>query len=128
MSRTRRDYARRRAAGGCRREPEVARAYAEEAIALCEQNGFALWLLFGQALRGWALTELRQREQGIAEMSIACLQRMGRALRQQYLIALLAQAYARTGKTEKAPTMLSEALEHAERTDEKDRLRRDAPA
>jgi tetratricopeptide (TPR) repeat protein len=104
-----------------RREPEVARVHTEEAIALCEENGFALWLLFGRVLHGWALAELGQLEQGIADMeaAIAGVQRMGRALRQHYFIALLAQAYARMGKTEKALAMLSEALEQAERTTEK---------
>ncbi len=104
-----------------RREPAVVRAHAEEAIALCEENGFALWLVIGRFHRGWALAELGQLEQGTADMeaAIAGLQRMGGAPRQQELIALLAQGYGRMGRTEEALGMLNEAVERVERTGEK---------
>src|SRR5262249_49785277 len=43
-----------------RREPEVALAHAEEAIALSEENGFAVWVVWARFSRGWALAELGQ--------------------------------------------------------------------
>jgi tetratricopeptide (TPR) repeat protein len=104
-----------------RREPEVARARAEEAIALCEENGFALWLLIGRFNRGWALAELGQLEQGIADMeaAIAGAARIGQAPGQQEHIALLAEAYGKIGQTQKALAMLDEALAHTGRSGEK---------
>jgi pentatricopeptide repeat protein len=53
------------------------------------------------------------------EAAIAGLQRMGGAPRQQELIALLAQGYARMGRTEEALGMLNEAVERVECTGEK---------
>jgi class 3 adenylate cyclase len=41
-----------------RREPEITLAHAEEAIALSEENGFAVWLAWARFSRGWALAEL----------------------------------------------------------------------
>jgi tetratricopeptide (TPR) repeat protein len=100
-----------------RRDPQAARAYAEEAISLCEENGFPLWLVFGRMIRGWAFAELGQFEQGIGDMeaAIAGVERMGRALRQHYFTVLLAEAYSRKGKTDEALAMVSEALRQAER-------------
>jgi predicted ATPase len=87
-----------------RREPEVARAQAEEAISLSKENGLAPWLHWGQFHHGWALTELGQLEQGVAEMEagIAGFRRLGGVAQQQYTIVLLAQGYARMGRMEEA--------------------------
>jgi len=94
-----------------RREPEVTRARAEEAVALCEENGFLLWLVFSRALHGWALAELGQLDQGIADMEtgIAGIQQIDGAPRQRELTALLAQGYAKRGEKVKALAMLDGA-------------------
>lgn len=55
---------------GYRREPEILRLYAEEAIALCEENGFTEWLHQGRFCLGWALAELGQVEQGVHQMEV----------------------------------------------------------
>jgi predicted ATPase len=104
-----------------RREPEVVRAHAEEAITLSEENGFAVWLPWGRFHHGWALAELGQLEQGLAEMEagVAGFRRLGGVPSQQYTIALLAQGYARMGRTEEALAMLNNALAQIERTGEK---------
>jgi len=102
-----------------RREPESALVQAEEATALSEENGFSNWLNWGQFTHGWALAELGQPAQGIAEMEAGVAGFRGGQPFQQYAIALLAQAYARTGRTDQALTMLSEALAHIERTGER---------
>jgi predicted ATPase len=103
-----------------RREPEIAMMQAEEAIALCEENGFANFLYWGHFYRGWALAELGQADQGITEMEkgIAGFRQIGGAPFLQYAAALLAHAYARTGRIEEALTLLNEALQHSERTGE----------
>jgi predicted ATPase len=102
------------------REPEIARVQAEEAIALCEENGFANWLHWGHFHHGWALAELGQPDEGITEMEqgIAGFRRIGGVPFQQYAAALLAHTYARTGRTEEGLTLLNEALEHSERAGE----------
>jgi DNA-binding winged helix-turn-helix (wHTH) protein/tetratricopeptide (TPR) repeat protein len=100
----------------CRREPEIALVQAEEAIALSQQNGFSEWLNWGQFTHGWALAELGQPAQGIAEMEAGVAGLKGREPFEQYRVALIAQTYARTGRTDQALTMLNEALAHIERT------------
>ena len=104
-----------------RREPEVALAHADEAIVLSEENGFALFLAWARFTRGWAFVELGQLAQGMVEMeeAIANVRRLGGTPDLRYAIALLASGYARMGQTEKALTMLNEALEFIERTGEK---------
>jgi hypothetical protein len=51
-----------------RREPEAMLAYAEEGVALCREQNFALWLGGARAQRGWALVELGHIEEGVNEI------------------------------------------------------------
>jgi tetratricopeptide (TPR) repeat protein len=104
-----------------RREPEIALARAGEAISLCEENGFWVWLAWARFSRGWALAELGQPAQGMVEMesAIAKFRHMGGVPNLPYAIALIAYGYARMNQTEKGLAMLNEALEHVERTGEK---------
>jgi tetratricopeptide (TPR) repeat protein len=104
-----------------RREPQVARALAEEAVALCEENGFLFWLVLSRALHGWAVAELGQLVQGIADMEagVAGIQQLDGAPRQQELTALLAQGYAKRGEKVKALALLDEALTNLDRIGER---------
>jgi class 3 adenylate cyclase/predicted ATPase len=104
-----------------RREPETALVQAEEGIALSEENGFSHWLNPGLFAHGWALAELAQPAQGIAKMeaAISGFPYSGGQPFQHHRVALIAQAYARAGRTGEALTMLNEALAHIERTGEK---------
>jgi len=101
-----------------RREPEVARAEAEEGIAIAEENGFVYWFHVGRFVHGWALADLGQLEQGIAEMErgLGGFRELGGWAFQQYAMARLAYAYARTGRKEEGLAMLNDALEESERT------------
>jgi tetratricopeptide (TPR) repeat protein len=104
-----------------RRQPNVARAGCEEAIALSEENGFAEWLPWGRFIHGWALSQLGHVNEGLAEMEagIAGFQRLGGVPRLQYLIAVRAEAIARIGRVDEALTILNEALAHIGQTGEK---------
>ena len=51
-----------------RREGQAAQERAEAVIALSSEQGFALWLAWGTIVRGWALAEQGQGEEGIAQM------------------------------------------------------------
>jgi len=104
-----------------RREPEIVRAHAEEAVALSEENGFAQWLPWGRFHHGWALFEFGQVTEGLAKMEagIAGFQRLGGVSRQQHLIALRAEAIARIGRVDEALTILNETLAHIGRSGDK---------
>jgi class 3 adenylate cyclase/tetratricopeptide (TPR) repeat protein len=103
-----------------RRQPEVALGYAQEGIVLCEENGFVFWLAMARYLRGWAIAELGQVEQGIVEIEAASdrVAQMGGAPMQSHLMEQLASAYGRIGQTEKALAMLEAADTHSKRTGE----------
>jgi tetratricopeptide (TPR) repeat protein len=104
-----------------RYEPEIARARCEEAISLCEENGFAEWIPWGRFIRGWALFELGHHGEGLADMDRGLdeFQRHGGVPRLQYLISIRAAAIARVGDTYDALAIINGALERIERTGEK---------
>jgi tetratricopeptide (TPR) repeat protein len=104
-----------------RREPEIVRTHAEEAITLSEEYRFAVWLSWARFYRGWALSELGQLKQGVAEMEArtADASWSSGVPWLQYNIALLAHGYARMGRTEEALGMLNQALAHIERSGDK---------
>ena len=51
-----------------RREGQLARERAEAVMTLATEQGFPFWLAFGTMVRGWALAEQGQVEEGIAQM------------------------------------------------------------
>ncbi len=51
----------------CRREPDACREHAEAVIDYCSEHALPFWFPNGLQLRGWALVELGQREEGMAE-------------------------------------------------------------
>ena len=51
-----------------RREGQQTHEQAEAAITLSTEQGFPLWLAVGTILRGWALAEQGQEEEGIAQI------------------------------------------------------------
>ena len=51
-----------------RREGQLARERAEAVITLSTEQGFPYWLAYGTIVRGWALAEQGQVEEGIAQM------------------------------------------------------------
>ena len=63
-------------------------------------------------MRGWALAEQGQSEEGIAQMrqGLAAWQATGAELGRPYLLALLAEAYGKAGQAEEGLSVLAEAL------------------
>ncbi len=102
-----------------RREPDVVYDHATAAIALSEEQ-FSQWRLLGRYLRGWAVAERGQMQEGVAEMEagMAGLRPAGDGLYLQFFIALLAQSYARLGRRDEALVMLEQALTTIEDTGE----------
>jgi predicted ATPase/class 3 adenylate cyclase len=94
-----------------RREPEAARDLAEAQIALAEEHGFQERLLVGRAFRGWAMTELGQTEEGVAELEAA-------AASSPQVQFMLAYVCARVGRADQALVIVDEELARVERSGE----------
>jgi predicted ATPase len=104
-----------------RREGQTTQERAEAAITLSIEQGFPVWVAWGNVLRGWALAEQGQREEGIAQIrqGLTTWRVMEMELLQPYYLALLAEAYRKAGKAEEGLTVLAEALAVVTRTRER---------
>jgi class 3 adenylate cyclase/predicted ATPase len=94
-----------------RREARNAQERAEAAIALANEQGFPYWAGGGMFVRGWALTEQGQMEEGIAQMlqGIATWRAAGATqLGQPFII--LAEVYGKAGRPQEGLPLLAEAL------------------
>ncbi|HEV8715258.1 MAG TPA: adenylate/guanylate cyclase domain-containing protein [Candidatus Binatia bacterium] len=103
-----------------RREENASQERAEAAIILSTEQGFALELARGTLLRGWTLAEQRQAEEGIKQIQqgMAAVRATGTELGRSYNLALLADAYGKTGQVEEGLAALAEALAAVDRTGE----------
>jgi predicted ATPase len=104
-----------------RREGHLAQEQAEAAIILSTDQGFAHYVALGTILRGWALVEQGQGEEGIAQIreGLAAQRAIGSEFVLPYYLALLAEAHGKTGQTEEGLTVLTEALTIAHKTGER---------
>ncbi len=104
-----------------RREGRATQERAEAAITLCTEQGFALWLATGTILRGWALAEQRQGEEGIAQIrqGLVAYRAMGSELARPQFLALLAEAYGKASQPEEGLSVLAEALAVVNKTGER---------
>jgi predicted ATPase len=95
-----------------RREAPAAQEQAEAAMAFSREQGFALWVPGGTVLRGWALTEQGQTQEGISQMrqGIAAWQGTGAEVDRPYYLALLAEVYGQAGRIMEGLHVLGEAL------------------
>jgi predicted ATPase/energy-coupling factor transporter ATP-binding protein EcfA2 len=103
-----------------RGESQLAQELAEKSLTLANEHGFAYWGVMGAMMRGEALAEQGQLEQGIAQMqqSMATWQAIGADLSRIRLLHWLAAAYGKTGQAEEGLKLLAEALEMVDKTDE----------
>jgi predicted ATPase len=81
-------------------------------MTLSTEQKFAFWLVSGKMLRGWALAQQWQGEEGITQIreGLATWQAMGEALYQPLFRALLAETYGKMGQPEAGLTVLAEVL------------------
>src|SRR5213076_543538 len=95
-----------------RREWRLAQERAEAAIALSAEQGFAMSLSQAAILRGWALAEQGQGEEGSAQIrqGLAAYREAGSELNRPYFLALLAEAYGKVGQVEEGLSVVAEAL------------------
>jgi predicted ATPase len=96
-----------------RREGQVAQEWAEAATTLSTEQGFPHWVAMGTILRGGALAEQGQREEGIVQIrqGLATWRAMGAELVRPYFLALLAEGYGKVGQVKEGLTVLAEALD-----------------
>jgi predicted ATPase len=104
-----------------RREGQAAQELAEAEIALCTEQGFALFVAHGTLQRGWAWTEQGQGEEGIAQIQqgLAAWRATGAEVERPYILARLAEAYGKVRQPEEGLTVLAEALVTVEKTEER---------
>ncbi|HEV8717227.1 MAG TPA: tetratricopeptide repeat protein, partial [Candidatus Binatia bacterium] len=103
------------------REGQLAQERAEALLTLSTDQGFAFTLAWGTIMRGWALAEQGQREEGIAQMrqGMAAMRATGAEALQSYFFALLAEAYGQMGWAEEGLSVLAEALVAVDKTKER---------
>jgi predicted ATPase len=104
-----------------RRERPAAQEWAERTIALATEQGFPFWSALGTILRGWALTEQGQIEEGVVQIrqGLTAYRATGSEYAQSSYLALLAEAYKKAGQIEEGLSTVSEALMLVNRTGER---------
>jgi predicted ATPase len=102
------------------REVSATRDKADAAIALALEHGFPQWVAWVTTLRGWALAELGQREEGIAEMrqGLAAASAIRTVGHRPYYLALLAEACGKAGRADEGLRFVDEALALAEESEQ----------
>src|SRR5262249_51720419 len=95
-----------------RREPEPAQSLAEEGMALCREQGFALWLGGATVHRGWALAELDRLDEGFdeARRGTEAWLATGAEVAKPHYLALLADLDRRRGQPADGLRRVDEAL------------------
>ena len=105
--------------------------FRREVRAVLEQSGaraslaikhrFAFHLAIATILRGWALTEQGQVEEGTEEMyqGLAAARATGSVWGRPYFLGILAEIYGKAGRTEEGLSTLAEALVAAESSDDR---------
>jgi predicted ATPase/class 3 adenylate cyclase len=101
-----------------RREAQVVQELAEEMLRISKERGYAFYSTAGMTLRGWALAELGQEEEGIGQIreGIAAWQAVEASVMLPYSLAFLAEAYEKAGRVQEGRDALTEALATADRT------------
>jgi predicted ATPase len=104
-----------------RRDVPGTRAYAEAAMMLSQERGLLQTLAWATMMRGWAVAEQGQVDEGIAQMRdcLAGQQAIGSQIARPHFLALLAEAYGKAGRAAEGLTVLEEALAAVEQTGER---------
>lgn len=95
-----------------RREVQQTREHAQADVELATEHNAAFFLPHGTVFLGWVLIEEGQTTDGIAQMrqGLAAYRVTGAQCERPYLLALLAEAYAKVGQPGEGLLVLSQAL------------------
>jgi len=103
-----------------RRDGQDPYDHAQAAVTLSTEQGFPTWLALGACLRGWALTALGQREEGMVQLhqGLTDFRAIGTELFVPYFLILLAEGYGALKQVDEALDALKEGWETMEQTGE----------
>jgi predicted ATPase len=95
-----------------RRERPLTQEWAEATITFASEQEFPVWVGQGSVLKGWALAERGQVEEGMNQIQqgLATYQAIGAGIFYSYFLVLLAEAYGKAGQVEEGLAALAEAL------------------
>jgi predicted ATPase len=90
-------------------------------VTLCTEQGVPFWLAEGTILRGWALAEQGNREEGIVQIrqGLAAYRATGVEMMRSYFLALLGEACGKMGQREEGLNVIAEALGQVNHTGER---------
>jgi predicted ATPase len=103
-----------------RREPQAARAQAEEMLALCTDQGFGMYEAWSLLPRGWALAQQGEVAEGIAQVreGFAGFRATGAALTWPWWLATLAEACGQVDQLDEGLRAVEEALAAVQQNEE----------
>jgi predicted ATPase/predicted Ser/Thr protein kinase len=95
-----------------RREPQKTLEFAEAAMALASEYGQAFWLAFATCLHGWAMIEMGEEDEGIAELTRGSIDYRvtGAELAQPLHLMQLAEVLGGRGQIKQALSLLDEGI------------------
>ena len=104
-----------------RGEARLAQEQAEATIARAAEQAYFQYRATGIIIRGWAVAVEGDLEAGTAALQdgLRDLRAAGADVRRSYFLALLADIYARSGRTEAARSAIADALAFAEESGER---------
>jgi class 3 adenylate cyclase/predicted ATPase len=104
-----------------RREVHAAQERVETTISLATEQSFPYYIACNAILRGWALGQQGQAQEGIAQITqgLMAYRATGAEISRSYFLALLAETHGILGEPEVGLTALTEALTLAETTGER---------
>ena len=94
------------------REVRPALEMAEAAIAMAEKDGFPFFVSYAGIVKGWALAQLSQAEEGVAQIreGLTLAAATGSGLWRTYNLAQLAEACGKAGRIDEGLDAIAEAL------------------
>jgi predicted ATPase len=101
--------------GMFRREAASAFTWAQKEIAICDEYLLPLLRSQGEFQAGWAIAQLGEAKAGITQMErgVEAIRATGAEMGLPYLLGLLAETVARTGRRDQALTLLDHAIDSA---------------
>ncbi|MGH9426371.1 MAG: hypothetical protein ACRD2L_08715, partial [Terriglobia bacterium] len=103
------------------RETQAVLQQTEVLRELCHEQGISLYFAMATLQHGWSLVMLEKEREGFQEIQqgVAAVRATGREARRTYHLALLAEAYGKTGQVEEGIAALVEALEAVNQMEER---------
>lgn len=98
----------------------VAYALVDEGLALCEEQGFPVWLAYGQIMHGWMGVQRGDGEHALGELQrgIVAWEQTGARVMRPFFLSLKGQACRKLGRTADGLLAVEEALATVAHADE----------